>query len=443
MVDSLNNCVTGVGGRWNAGAIVSVVLDTERKYAYLQNDNAVRSVNGKTGAVVLTAADVGAAASSHTHGAGDIKSGTLSVARGGTGHDFSSIPKGAVIRNSADNTGLWYTQTASGALYATAANANPTFGTLPVAQGGTGVTSLTNLLKAMFPSSATATYIPVFGSSWGSAGYATPKTVRNAMGLGDTTGALPVANGGTGNTSVDTTPTSGSTKMVTSGGVYTALSGKAGTSAATQSANGLMSAADKKKLDGIATGATKITVDSALSSSSTNPVQNKVINSALAGKAASSHNHAASEITSGTLAVARGGTGVTSIAALKTALSVTYAAQIATGSYTGTGTYGSANPCSLTFNFVPKILWVYVSTNGYLNIDEFYDLQRNAVFITNGTTSAPIAGSVSGSSSAFSNTFTWGTTVSWYSAYNNNNKDVGAATQLNYSGYTYKYIAIG
>ena len=40
------------------------------------------------------------------------------------------------------------------------------------------------------------------------------------------TGVLPVANGGTGNSSVDTTPTDGSTKMVTSGGVYTALSEK-------------------------------------------------------------------------------------------------------------------------------------------------------------------------------------------------------------------------
>ena len=57
---------------------------------------------------------------------------------------------------------------------------------------------------------------------------------------------------------------------------------------ATQSASGLMSAADKKKLDGIATGATKITVDTALSSTSTNPVQNKVINSALSGKAGTS-----------------------------------------------------------------------------------------------------------------------------------------------------------
>ena len=40
----------------------------------------------------------------------------------------------------------------------------------------------------------------------------------------------------------------------------------------------------KTKLDGIATGANKTTVDSALSSSSTNPVQNKVINTALGNK---------------------------------------------------------------------------------------------------------------------------------------------------------------
>ena len=55
-------------------------------------------------------------------------------------------------------------------------------------------------------------------------------------------------------------------------------------SAATTSAAGLMSATDKSKLDGIAAGATAITVDSALSSTSENPVQNKVINTALAGK---------------------------------------------------------------------------------------------------------------------------------------------------------------
>lgn len=53
---------------------------------------------------------------------------------------------------------------------------------------------------------------------------------------------------------------------------------------ASTSTAGLMSASDKTKLDGIATGANKTTVDSALSSTSTNPVQNKVINTELGKK---------------------------------------------------------------------------------------------------------------------------------------------------------------
>ena len=54
--------------------------------------------------------------------------------------------------------------------------------------------------------------------------------------------------------------------------------------AASTSTAGLMSASDKTKLDGIATGANKTIVDSALSSTSTNPVQNKVVNSELGKK---------------------------------------------------------------------------------------------------------------------------------------------------------------
>lgn len=38
VVDSFCKCVTGVGGRWVAGAVVSVILDTENRRAYLQND---------------------------------------------------------------------------------------------------------------------------------------------------------------------------------------------------------------------------------------------------------------------------------------------------------------------------------------------------------------------------------------------------------------------
>lgn len=57
---------------------------------------------------------------------------------------------------------------------------------------------------------------------------------------------------------------------------------------ASTSSAGLMSASDKSKLDGIATGANKITVDTALSTSSTNPVQNKLVTNALNGKLSTS-----------------------------------------------------------------------------------------------------------------------------------------------------------
>lgn len=60
--------------------------------------------------------------------------------------------------------------------------------------------------------------------------------------------------------------------------------------------NGLMSATDKIKLDSIASGANKVIIDTALSTTSTNPVQNKVINTALEGKANTVHTHTKSQI---------------------------------------------------------------------------------------------------------------------------------------------------
>lgn len=90
------------------------------------------------------------------------------------------------------------------------------------------------------------------------------------------------------NITVDSALSSTSANPVQNKAVKSALDGKAGTTTATQSANGLMSSSDKTKLDGIASGANKTTVDSVLSNSSTNPVQNKVVKSALDGKLSTS-----------------------------------------------------------------------------------------------------------------------------------------------------------
>ena len=60
---------------------------------------------------------------------------------------------------------------------------------------------------------------------------------------------------------------------------------------ATSTRTGYMDREDKIKLDGIDDGANKTVVDSSLSSSSTNPVQNKIVTDALNGKAKVQHNH--------------------------------------------------------------------------------------------------------------------------------------------------------
>lgn len=60
---------------------------------------------------------------------------------------------------------------------------------------------------------------------------------------------------------------------------------------ATQTSHGLMSTADKTKLDGIDSGANKTVVDSTMSDTSENPVQNKIIKSELDKKSNTDHTH--------------------------------------------------------------------------------------------------------------------------------------------------------
>lgn len=89
---------------------------------------------------------------------------------------------------------------------------------------------------------------------------------------------------GANKTVVDAALDATSTNPVQNKAVKTALDGKAGTAVATASANGLMSAADKTKLDGVETGANKTIVDAALDAASENPVQNKAVKAALDSK---------------------------------------------------------------------------------------------------------------------------------------------------------------
>ena len=102
--------------------------------------------------------------------------------------------------------------------------------------------------------------------------------------------------------------------------------------------------------------------------------------------------------------------------------------KIATGSYVGTGTAGSPNPNSLTFNLEPKV--VIIVQNGYDNFP-------GTVFIRGQTQSATIGENYISNSQL---TVGWsGNTVSWYTG----NSSYGARAQLNISGNTYFYIALG
>ena len=109
--------------------------------------------------------------------------------------------------------------------------------------------------------------------------------------------------------------------------------------------------------------------------------------------------------------------------------------RVETGSYTGTGTYGSKEPNSLTFSFKPKLFLI--------SIDETQLLFGNSY--GNSSTFGYICGALTESYTSIS-VGRQGTlmvklvdkTVYWYET---NGGDAG--TQLNNSGTVYNYIAIG
>lgn len=138
----------------------------------------------------VTPSDIGAAASSHNHSASNITSGTLSVARGGTGQ--SSLTSGSFLKG--NGTSAVTLRTAAQTLY-------------DIINGSTALAS---------SGAADSDYI----------------------GLDDVSAST------------------GKKMLLSELAAY--IKGKL--SAATQSAAGLLSATDKTKLDGIATGATKNTV---------------------------------------------------------------------------------------------------------------------------------------------------------------------------------------
>lgn len=150
---------------------------------------------------VINNALSGKANSSHTHKASDITSGVIPLDRGGTGSNVSlrDAPNGAIIRKLKDGNDneLWYTPTKDGALYATSENGIPTFGTLPLAQGGTGSTSgLVNAPRnAIVRKAGDSDDYLYYTATKNGALYASQENGSPVF------GTLPIAQGGTGATS--------------------------------------------------------------------------------------------------------------------------------------------------------------------------------------------------------------------------------------------------
>ena len=112
------------------------------------------------------------------------------------------------------------------------------------------------------------------------------------------------------------------------------------------------------------------------------------------------------------------------------------APKIETGSYVGTGTYGASNPNTLTFGFVPKLVFIFGSLGGSSQSSGLFYVPVLSATYVSGAYFKDGLGLSNVNSQAYAKMD--GTVMSWYygqGAYPDN--------QFNYKTATYQYIAIG
>lgn len=129
-----------------------------------------------------TASEVGAAAASHTHDADDLP--VVPVRKGGTGATTAAAARSNLGAAAENHTHSAYENHV-------ADKENPH--DVTYAQVGAAAASHTH----------TASDLPTIPISKGGTGATTVAAARNALGLGNTSGAVPVANGGTGATTAE------------------------------------------------------------------------------------------------------------------------------------------------------------------------------------------------------------------------------------------------
>lgn len=119
-------------------------------------------------------------------------------------------------------------------------------------------------------------------------------------------------------------------------------------------------------------------------------------------------------------------------------------ARVQVVSYVGTGTYGKNNPCSLTFDFAPKVVRLLggISSGGNFTVCVIYPTNTNygihsAILFTKALTTtykARLGFSENNYTASYCKISQDGKTVTWY----NNGDD-----QINTAGYTYYFLALG
>lgn len=105
-----------------------------------------------------------------------------------------------------------------------------------------------------------------------------------------------------------------------------------------------------------------------------------------------------------------------------------------TTQYTGTGVYGSSNPNTLNFDFVPKLVMITILSGSNAQVPTFFTQGYAWAYFMN------VPGTSTGTTSVTASAIvvTWsedGKTLSWYG------KGTVATMQLNANGYIYQVFA--
>ena len=96
----------------------------------------------------------------------------------------------------------------------------------------------------------------------------------------------------------------------------------------------------------------------------------------------------------------------------------------------------------LTFNFVPKLLLVYCGNN-IVNVTNLGAFWNTPVLLAGAESDGNLIYTTYAGDMAQGARITWGQTIKWYCQAPSGSESQSTAGQLNVSGVTYRYVALG